>query len=180
MNTYQKIKTGKMSREQALKISNELLETLSILYRANTMQPLKLTTSINTGIQTKTRIICNLDDTIQTSIERYIYKNSEDYHRDNVYLLVWKNRVFDITFYNSPEDCGYYSLLPSYDNETYIFCIIKELRPYDKTKYQISFGFDIEKNSFIELFDIDHHNINGFIRKAGDSIEEELKGRCIF
>lgn len=89
MNTYQKIKTGKMSREQALKISNELLETLSILYRANTMQPLKLTTSINTGIQTKTRIICNLDDTIQTSIERYIYKNSEDYHRDIVDIILY-------------------------------------------------------------------------------------------
>lgn len=180
MNTYQKIKTGKLSREQALKISKELLETLRILYHSNTIQPLKLTTSINTGVQTKARVICNPDTTIQTSIEKYVYKNSEEYHRDNVYLLVSENRVFDITFYNSPEDCGYYSVLPSYDNETYIFCIIKELRPSDKTKYRICFGFDIEKNSFIELFDIDYHNINGFIRKAGDSIEEELKGRCIF
>lgn len=54
------------------------------------------------------------------------------------------------------------------------------MRESGTPKYEIDFGFDIEKNIFLELFDIDCYNLNGFIREAGDSIEEDLKGRSIF
>lgn len=182
MNNYSKNETYKLSREQALKIANELLEALGVLYRFNTVQPLKLTTSINNGIQSKLKVICSSNNIEKVSIEKksLYYINSDEYHRDNVYLLIWKNRIFDITFYASPEECGYRSILPSYDAETYVFCSIIEMRESGTPKYEIDFGFDIEKNIFLELFDIDCYNLNGFIREAGDSIEEDLKGRSIF
>lgn len=168
----------RLSDARALEIADALLEAFGILYNAI---PMKLTTSIEGGQQIITRVFCNPDkaEVIKVEEGRVDYKESDEYHLDNVYELHWKKQKFEVTLYSSPEECGYISVLPNYDDLAYVFCIIQEKRS-GSIQYEMCFGFDSEKKSFLELFDIDLHSFNGIIFSAEDSIESKLQGRIIF
>lgn len=179
----------RLSDTEARGIANDLLKAFSILYNA---VPMKLTTSIEGGCQVITRVFYDLLKVNKTRVEKRIinYKDSDEYHLDYVYELQQKRysnifgrdgmRKFEITLYSSPEDCGYFSLLPNYDDLAYIFCIIQEKERNGKIKHEMCFGFDSEKRTFLELFDIDLHAKDGTIYRAEDSIESQLKGRFVF
>lgn len=167
-----------MKKPQARKIADELLEAFKVLFQATAV---RFTNSIIGGQQVITTV--NFDSTsdscLSIVIEIVSYENSDEYHLDNVYSVIMGDRSFEITIYNSPEDYGYYSTLPDYDSGSYVFCNITEKRPDGTTLYEMSFGFDIKAKTFVELFDIDHHNLDGVVREGFDSIESLLKGRII-
>lgn len=169
----------RLSDTEARGIANILLKAFGILYNA---VPMKLTTSIEGGRQVITRVFYNLDKTIEPRIEEGIvdYKDSNEWHMDNVYELHWKKQKFEVTLYSSPEDCGYFSVLPNYEDLAYIFCIIQEKEQSGSIKHEMCFGFDSEKRTFLELFDIDLHTKDGTVYRAEDSIESQLKGRFVF
>lgn len=179
----------RLSNTEARGIANELLKAFEILYNAVTM---KLTTSIQGGHQDITRVYYDQGKRIEPRVEAGIvnYGDSDEWHLDNVYKLFWNkcseyigmcsSQRFEVTLYSSPEDCGYYSLLPNYDELAYVFCIIQEKDIHGKIKREMCFGFDSEKRTFLELFDIDFHSKDGNIYRAEDSIESELKGRFVF
>lgn len=169
----------RISDVEALCIADTLLEAFRIVYHAI---PMKLTTSIVGGRQVITRVFCSPDKSKISKTEEGVvsYKDSGEYHLDNLYELHWRNRKFEITLYSSPEDCGYYSVLPDYEEWAYIFCIIKEKYRSGYTKFEMCFGFDSEKKIILELFDIDFHSVNGIVFEAGDSVETSLQGKFIF
>lgn len=163
--------------QNMLTISEEMLQALNLLYR---FIPLKLSTLKKCGRQIKTSVICS-DELDKAFIEYDIVfnKNSEKYHKDNFYLLICNNRKFDVTLYDSPECDGHYSSLPDYDNSAYVYCHIIEMQENDTIKYEMKFGFDIEKKTFLELFILDHHESNIIIPHSNDLIENHLKGKII-
>lgn len=169
--------TYRLSNTEALGIANDLLKAFSILYNAI---PMKLTTSVVGGRQVITRIFYDSYKKEVVKQEEGVvnYKDSDEYHLDNVYEFFWKRRKIQVTLYSSPEECGYYSLLPDSEKLAYVFCIIEEKERGNTTKNEMCFGFDSQKKTFLELFDIDHH-FYATIFRAEDSIEEKLKGRVI-
>lgn len=178
-----------LSDTEARGIANILLKAFGVLYKA---VPMKLTTSIQGGQQAITRVFYDSDKTIAPRIENGIvhFEDSDEWHLNNVYQLYWKkyanfngiNRMqkFEATLYSSPEDCGYYSLLPNHEKLAYVFCIIQEKERSGAIKHEMCFGFDSKKRTFLELFDIDLHTKDGTVYRAEDSIEPELKGRIVF
>lgn len=163
--------------QKMLKISKEMLQALNLLYR---FVPLKLATLKKSSRQVKTSVICS-DELDKASIEYDIvfYTNSEKYYKDNFYLLICNNRKFEITLYDSPECDGHYSFSPDYDDFTYVYCHIIERQENDTIKYEMKFGFDIEKKTFLELFILDEHSSNIIIPYDNDLIESHLKGKII-
>ena len=163
--------------QNILKISEEMLEALNILYR---FIPLKLAILKKCCRQTKTSVICS-DELDKAFIEYDIvsYTNSEKYHKDNYYSLICNNRKFEITLYDSPECDGHYSLLYDYDDSTYVYCHIIEMQENNTIKYEMKFGFDIESKTFLELFILDSHESNIVIPSSNDLIENHLKGKII-
>lgn len=100
--------------------------------------------------------------------------------RENTYNIIYKGKKYEINIYNSPEDCGYYSMLPQYDEETYLLAYVCEIRPEDgSVKQEIYFGFDNISMTFLELFGIYSINKKRFMRECGedllDEIQEKLK-----
>ena len=165
----------RLSDTEARGIANILLKAFGILYNA---VPMNLTTSIEGGYQVVTRVFYDSENPKQPRIENEI-KSSDGWHMDNVYELHWKKQKFEVTLYSSPEDCGYFSVLPNYEDLPYIFCIIQEKEQSGSIKHEMCFGFDSEKRTFLELFDIDLHQ-DGTVYRAEDSIESQLKGRFVF
>lgn len=97
---------------------------------------------------------------------------------NHVYKLIWYNRLFYVTFYTSPKVYSYYSALPNFDITPYIFCSIIEMQNSVYKKYEMNFGLDIEKGTFLELFDVIHFNTTGIIREypnLNTPLEAELK-----
>ena len=97
---------------------------------------------------------------------------------NNPYKVIWSNRYFKITLFDDPDDLGYCSMLHNYDPSTYVLCDIIEYRSNGKTKHEMIFGFDIEKGTFLELFEILHYNVVGTLREYPNyesKIESELK-----
>lgn len=171
-------KTKRLSTTEARGIANILLKAFGILYNA---VPMKLTTSVIGGRQVITRVIYDLDKSLEPKIaEGFVdFSNSDEFHMNNVYELYWKSKKFVATIYESPEDCGYYSILPDDERNHYVFCIIQEKERFNAIKHEMCFGFDSKKRIFLELFDIDYHE-RGTIYSAEDSIESELRGRFVF
>lgn len=169
----------RLSNTEARGIANILLKAFGVLY--NTV-PMKLTTSIQGGHQVVTKLFYNEEKITEPKIEEAMvrFEDSDEWHLDNVYKLYWKKQRFEVTLYSSPEDCGYFSLLPNYEDLEYTFCIIQEKDWTGVIKHEMCFGFDSEKRTFLELFDIDYHSKEGTIYKAEDSIESELRGRFVF
>ncbi len=169
----------RLSNAEALGIANDLLKAFNILYNAIEM---RVASSVQGKHQTIRKVFCNLKSIEPIRIEEQIinYDNSNKYHLDNVYELYWKNRRFVATIYVSPEECGYYSVLPNYCELDYYLCIIEEKNPLGYMKNQMCFGFDFEKKVFLELFDIDYRSsYDGIIYSAEDSVESRLQGTII-
>lgn len=169
--------TQRLSDTEALGIANDLLKAFGILYN---VVPMKLTTSIEGGREVITRVFYDADKNEVVRQEEGVvdYKISDGYHLDNVYEFFWKRRKFRVMLYCSPEECGYFSLLPNSEDMPYVFCIIQEKDRHGSIKYEMCFGFDSEKKTFLELFDIDYYFYSTVFR-GEDSIEEKLKGRVI-
>jgi len=188
-----------MSHEQATLISRDLLTALKIIYE---LTPLKLSTSIENA-KTKVKTFKLLPDKIvyagsfkftkkhavhiQHSPEYYFRKalsvnNASEYRLDIVYKLVLNNRCFEITLFDDPDDLGYCSMIPDYDPSTYVVCDIVEKRTNGNKKYQMTFGFDLEKKTFLELFEVLHFNAVGILREypnLNSKLEAELKDTVI-
>ena len=185
-------KSIEMSDEQAAKISTELLDVFLALYQ---ICPLKLSTSTQNAV-TKTIVfkVFPKTTTVEVSFlnpERSyvilskgkIHKYPKDEYRlDIIYKYIRDNRYFEITLFDEPDDLGYCSILPNYDPSTYVICNIVEKRVDGSKKYEMAFGFDIEKGTFLELFEIVHYNSVGILREypnLNTPLEAELKGTII-
>lgn len=178
----------RLSDTEARGIADNLLKAFGILYKA---VPMKLTTSIEGGRQVITRVFYDIENPTNPRIEKGIvnYKDFNEWHMDNVYELFWRRptnskwvdsvRKFEITIYSCPEDCGYFSVLPNYEDFEYTLCIVQE-KKRNTIKHEICFGFDSRTGAFLELFDIDLYSGDGIIYKSEDSIESQLQGRILF
>lgn len=178
-----------MSYEQAAKIANNFLDVFQALYE---LEPLRLSTLVQNE-KTKAKTFRILPDRVifestipfrkqETNENEAASKKkkvtSDDYHLDIIYKLIQGNRCFEITLLDSPEDYGYCSMLPDFDSATYVLCDIVEKRPNRDEKYQMTFGFDIEKGTFLELFEVLHFNAVGILREypnLDSQLESELK-----
>ena len=115
------------------------------------------------------------------AFKQYIHSTTvHDFRKSH--KLVWRNSFFVIKFYSSPEDCGYYSALPNYEDLRYVLCNIVEVLNC-RHKYEMSFGFDSERMTFLELFDIDYRLANDYIIESQEeylnSIEAQLRGTSL-
>ena len=103
---------------------------------------------------------------------------------NNLITVLFKNRIFEIRFFDSPEEIGCISGLDHYDDETYTCVEFCEKR-YDGTlKYTMTFGIDIEKKKLVELFGVAHFNKVNITRSPSEKdilkIEKELYGKSMF
>lgn len=182
-----------MSYEQAAKIANDFLDVFQALCE---LEPLRLST-LDQNIKTKVKTFRILPDRVilgstillrkqdtkeNEAVSKKKKVTSDDYHLDIIYKLFMGNRWFEITLFDDPYDCGYCSMLPDYNPSTYVLCDIIEKRPNGDKKYQMTFGFDIEKRTFLELFEVLHYNTVGILREYPDlnsQLEAELKDAVI-
>ncbi len=181
--------TLEMSYEQAAKIANDFLDVFQAIFG---LEPLRLSNSIE-NVRTKFKTFTFLPDRVllkstlpwkkqggTTSQKKQ--RLTDEYRLDIIYTVIWKNRCFEITLFDDPDDLGYCSLLHDYDPSTYVLCDIVENRPNGDKKYQMTFGFDIEKGTFLELFEVLHFNAVGILREypnLDSQLESELKDVAI-
>jgi hypothetical protein len=99
-----------------------------------------------------------------------------------LYRVLFRDKIYQIYIADSEEDVGYYSALSlNYNPETYVCCCFEEGRSDKSKRCEICFAFDIEKKTFVELFEISHYNKNGVTRECCDidHIEKLLSGKVI-
>ena len=135
-------KSIEMSFEQAAKIATELLYVFQQLFELSEV-PIKL----------------NIRDEEESQLD-YEWANIIYHVKDTA-----NSRHFELSFFGDPDDLGYCSILPDYNPSTYVICDIVEKRPDKNKKYEMTFGFDIEKGTFLELFEIVHYNTVGVLRE---------------
>lgn len=112
------------------------------------------------------------------AFRHYAMSNPVNNDIGKMHKFFWGNRFFQVTFYNSPEDCGYYSALPNYEELRYILCHIVETSNCH-VKYEMYFGFELEKMTFLELFDINYYISSDYVKESTEkhinSIEAQLR-----
>lgn len=144
-----------MTLEHAVSIANDMLDVLQAFIE---IQPIQLSNSVENG-QTKFKTYkFHPDGKISFGLD-YGPKVEDDFCLDLISRVIWKDRYFRICFFQNPDDLGYCSMLPDYDSSTYVLCEIMEKRADGSTKHEMIFSFDIEKKTFLELFDILHYNL---------------------
>ena len=125
-----------MSYEQAVKIASDMLDVFQSMFEQR-QHPLKFNS-------------CEYDES-----PNIIYK----------YKVVRNNRHFEVSFWDFPDNLGFCSILPEFDPFTYVTCDIVEKRSNGDKKYEMTFGFNIEKGTFLELFELVHYNTVGILRE---------------
>ena len=190
-----------LTEEHATKLMNDLLDAFSFAF---SLYPNYISKNIwHPKIDTKYRVHVIHAKESNFSIEDYhekkksldianikslhhIYRKTisckafeEESIETNSSYLIMRNRNFKFTVYDSPDGVGYNSVLPDYDPETYLCVNFFELREDNSTKYEITFGFDVEKMQFLELFDFTFTNKIGFCRvpQSIDELEKKFYGR---
>jgi len=179
-----------MTFEQAAKIANDLLDSFQLLF---SIEPLRLSTcsqNIRTKVKTFTilpnKVVLTGSLPFRKRKKRSILSilgsktdaTSDEFHLDIIYKLIRNNRCFEITLFDDPDYLGYCSMLPDYNPYSYVVCNIVEKRPNGEKKYEMCFGFDIEKSTFLELFEVVHYNTVGIRREYPNlncRLESELK-----
>lgn len=177
-------KSIQMSYEQAARIANDFLDVFQALYG---LEPLRLSDCVENA-KTKTKTFQVLPGKVVKQLSfpwkktKITSKNKKGLSNENrlniIYQVVWDNRYFEITLFDDPDDLGYCSLLHDYDSSTYVLCDMVEKRPNGDKKYQMTFGFDIQKSTFLELFEVLHYNTVGILREYPNyesQLESELK-----
>jgi len=130
--------------------------------------------SIEMSFDQAVRIVNDLLDVFQYICEKHksLNLNIVDvqnmdviYTPEFVYKVTHNNRSFEMTLFDDPDDLGYCSILPDYNPSTYVLCEIVEKRSNGQRKYEFTFGFNIEKGTFLELFEVLHFNTVGILRE---------------
>lgn len=171
-----------MTYEHAAKIANDLLDVFQYLFTPSILSiPVLLSCSKEAGLRKITTITFDSGKiTRKTTYSRIVEHDS--YFLDNIYRFIINGRFFEITLFGDPEDCGYCSISPDYNPSTYVLCNIEEKRTNGTKKYEMSFGFDIEKKTFLELFELIHYNTGNTIRvypNYDTPLENQLKDTVI-
>ena len=140
-----------MYKEDAIKLSKELLAVISTLTKHF---PICCVSQVEPGENCKK---------FQLSYNSNHFKSNFDYFtattqtQSPLYSVNLDGRHFEVSFYEDLKDCGYVSLLPNYDKETYMLCMLVEKRADGSKKYVMNFGFDVEKMIFLEIFELTHY-----------------------
>ena len=148
-------KTIPMTLEHAVSIANDMLDVLQAFIEVHPF--FRLSQLVENG-QTKYITIKfkpNDKVTLEMSCGPEV---KDDFCLDLIYGVLWNGRYFRISFFDDPDKLGYCSMLPDYDMSTYVLCEMVEKRADGSTKHEMIFSFDIEKKTFLELFDISHYN----------------------
>ena len=171
-----------MCYEQAAKISSDLLDVLQFLFD---IVPIRLSTLVEKG-KTKIETYTVVNDTVIHTHETLPKRKNlitDEFCLNLIYKIIIGKRCFEITFFEEPDDLGYATMLPHYDPFTYVLCDIVEKRPNGCKKYEITFGFDIEKRTFEELFEVIHYNSVGILREypnLNSQLELDLQDVVLF
>lgn len=100
----------------------------------------------------------------------------EDVFKDNTYKMMYKGKTYTINLFDSPEACGYNSILLDDECEEYLFCHVAEYEK-ENIKNEIFFGFDKKEKTFLELSDILCTIRNyKFNYRNIEKLEKEFKG----
>lgn len=122
----------------------------------------------------------NSKKTGQLLMREDIVENEADIFKHNTYILLHKDRKYEMNIYNSPEACGYICATENDEKESrHIFCVINELREDETVKYSMGFDFDIVDMTLLDITYIEHVNIHKRVREC-EEIEEivsEFVGR---
>ena len=148
-------KTITMTSEHASSIANDMLDELQAFIEVHPF--FRLSQLVENG-QTKYISIKFKPNGKVTLGISYGPKVKDDFCLDIIYGARWNGRYFRITFFDDPDKLGYCSMLPNYDPSTYVLCEMVEKRDDGSAKHEMIFSFDIEKKTFLELFDILHYN----------------------
>jgi len=154
-------KTIPMTLEHAANIANDMLDVFQALVQ---ITPIQLSQLVENG-RTKFKTYKFKPDGKITFGLSYGPKVKDNFCLDLISRVIWNNRLFRISFFEDPDKLGYCSMLPDYDPSTYVLCEIVEKRANGSTKHVMIFSFDIEKKTFLELFDILHYNTVDILRE---------------
>lgn len=179
-----KEKTERLSNEKSIEIANRLIEVFKTFCKNVSVYLLSfpiMEDDTNEQDTLTTYTIYEWNENMGNEI-RKIQKEittEEDIFCNNTYKVTYKGQKYEINIFDSPEACGYNSILTDYDETTYLLAYVKELDAVGTIKYEIFFGFNILNMTFLELFDIDYINKKGCIRKcvAIDDIQKKYEGK---
>ena len=176
-----KSKIINMSKEHATKLMADLLEVFGIIVSFSRFLPITepiedpkpgrlyrvLKISSKYSVEEIKRHYLqerlSVDFIAETSFYHKVVKK-EDFIESGVICATFGSRRFILKIFDSPEEYGYCSICPDYNDETYLFADLIELGEDDSEKNSLHFGFDIEKMVFLELFDVANINSVGIIR----------------
>lgn len=164
------------------KKSTQQLPLNYLKYKKN-IDPQQLEDSSKSTVK---KVMINID---KYGVSRKIFRVCDDCGLDISYILFWDNRVFQIIVTHSPEIFGFYGTKFTDDPDNYLFAYISEIRDpkdflydkYDNVKYEMYFSLDIEKGTFLELFDLSYRNTKNIIRECTElnEMDEALKDKVI-
>lgn len=175
------IRNDELSREDSLQIAITILD---VFQKLGNYIDFKQDFSNNFNFPQLTTIACRLKNKIEITTTQA--KNGEEKFfqalPNHIYKLIWYNRLFLVSFYTSPKIFGYYSALLNCDKIPYIFCSIIEMQNRLHKKYEMNFAFNSKTHAFLELFDVEHHILDDFVKDCRDtnSVESELRGKILF
>lgn len=168
---------GKLTKEKSIEIANKLLEIFAIFCSNVPMYQLSFPIIEEEESDLDTYILYEWNENMGSEVRKRREKIccQEDMFRNNTYKITFKEEEYEINIFDSPSACGYNSILPNYDEETYLLAHVKELNKQGTIKYEIFFGFNILDMSFLELFDIHYINKKGYRRECKEIEIEELQ-----
>lgn len=131
------------------------------------------------NIRGKVKYVCNNEGCVLTE-QRIIADASVD-DWGVTYRVEFPDRTFEIFFANSGDICDNHSKLDNYPRDTYLYCDFLEKRKDESWKYNFSFAIDIEKGTFLELFELNYWNQIDYtyVFQEIDKFEKELSGRKV-
>ena len=165
---------AEMTEKTALEIIEKAFSTLKFLFK---ITPIRFCDMGECGEVT---VKCDSEGNVVS-----FQKKLQEAKKDDVeitYRVVQNGRIYKIQLWDSEDSFGYMSCSPAWNPATYVFCNFKEEREDGSKRCEMDFAFDIEKKTFVELFEIEHFNKNDLIRRCEkiDQIESFLFGREIF
>lgn len=172
-----------LSNDKAKEILKELLNVFcqysntGKLYRLS--YPIELDEEANKEIkEQKSYTILEWENNV-LRVKKYKIEKEDDAFLNNTYVILYNKQKYRMNIFDSPQCCGYNSLLKDYNEDTYHFVQVQKLNDLEEAKYEICFGFDIITMKFLELFEVDYINSKRIRRECEsiDQIEEEFRGK---
>lgn len=169
----EELKYAEMTEKTAFDIVEKAFVTLKFLFQ---ITPIKFSDMGKCGDVT---LKCDSEGKV-VGVQRTLKEAKKD-NVEITYRVIKKGRIYKIQLWDSEKSFGYMSCSSAWNPATYIFCNFKEERDDGSKRCEMDFAFDIEKKTFVELFEIEYFNKSDLIRRCEkiEQIENFLFGKVI-